>query len=121
MEVLLLIVEPRGQRQTRTPAEGEAAYAAMVAYAQELQAEGRLRGVNSLQGDERGRRVQVRGAPGAAQSRTVDGPFSESKEMIGGYFLLDCETLDEATAIAARCPAAAWATVEVRPVGPCFL
>jgi len=41
--------------------------------------------------------------------------------MIGGYFLLDCATQDEAIAIAAECPAAAWCTVEVREVGPCFL
>ena len=41
--------------------------------------------------------------------------------MIGGYFLVDCASLDEAKALAARCPAAGWATVEVRPVGPCFI
>lgn len=116
MNYLLLVLEPPGQRAERTLPEGEAAYAAMGAFAQELQAQGKLLGVNSLQGDAKGRRVQVRGG----QSRTLDGPFSESKEMIGGYFLVDCETLDEATAIAARCPAAAWATMEVRPIGPCF-
>ena len=39
---------------------------------------------------------------------------------LGGFFLLDCASLDEAVAIAARCPAAEWATVEVREFGPCF-
>ena len=49
-----------------------------------------------------------------------DGPFSESKEMVGGYFLLNCATKAEAIAIAGECPAAQWATVEVRGFGPCF-
>jgi hypothetical protein len=114
---MLLISEPRGQREARTQAEGEAAYAQMLDYAEMLKTAGKLRAVESLQGDGQGRRVQVRNS----QTRAVDGPFSESKEMIGGFFLIDCATLDEATALAARCPAAGWATVEVRPVGPCFI
>ncbi len=116
MNYLLLILEPRGQRAERTLEEGQAAYAHMVAYAEALKAEGRLQGVNSLLGEDQGARVQVRGGG----MRTVDGPFAEAKEMIGGYFLVDCANLEEAKAVAARCPAAAWATVEVRPVGPCF-
>ena len=40
--------------------------------------------------------------------------------MIGGYFILDCKTRDEAVAIAGEVPAAEWATVEVRELGPCF-
>jgi hypothetical protein len=51
----------------------------------------------------------------------VDGPFAEAKEMIGGFFLVDCASREEAVALAARCPAAQWATVEVRSLGPCFL
>lgn len=50
----------------------------------------------------------------------VDGPFAEAKEMVGGIFLLDCKTREEALAIAAQCPAAEWATIEVRALGPCF-
>ena len=57
----------------------------------------------------------------AGQRRLLDGPFAEAKEMVGGYFLLDCATRDEAVAIAAQCPAAAWATVEVRETGPCYM
>ena len=81
-----------------------------------MKTEGRLLGVNSLLGDDQGARVQVR----QGRSRAVDGPFTEAKEMIGGYFLVDCAGLAEACALAARCPAAAWATVEVRAVGPCW-
>ena len=50
----------------------------------------------------------------------IDGPFAEAKEMVGGYFLLTCQSREEAIAIAAECPAAQWATVEVREFGPCF-
>jgi YCII-related domain len=46
--------------------------------------------------------------------------FAEAKEMVGGFFLLDCKTQAEAIAIAAECPAAQWCTVAVREVGPCF-
>jgi hypothetical protein len=49
-----------------------------------------------------------------------DGPFGEAKEFIGGFVLVDCADAAEALALAKRCPAAQWATVEVRPVAPCF-
>lgn len=113
---LLLIKEPHGQRAERSLAEGQAAYDAMLAYAETLKARGVLRGVNSLLGEEQGVQVQVR----AGQARLLDGPFTESKEMIGGYFLVECHSRDEAVALARECPAAAWATVEVRATGPCW-
>ena len=47
---------------------------------------------------------------------TTDGPFAESKEVVGGYYLLDCRDLDEALAFAAKIPDASYGAVEVRPV-----
>ncbi len=117
MNVLMLIHEPHGQRAQRTLAEGQAAYGAMLAFAEELKKAGKLRAVESLAGDDQGVRVQVR----QGRARAVDGPFTEAKEMVGGFFLLECADMAEATAIAERCPAAAWATVEVRPVAPCYM
>ena len=116
MSYMLLIVEPRGQRRTRSEAEGRAVYAQMVGFAEELKSRGVLKAVESLVGDDRGTRVAVRGG----RSVAIDGPFSEAKEMLGGFFLLDVASRDEALAIAAQCPAAQWATVEVRETGPCF-
>lgn len=116
MRYMLLIAEPRGQRLERTPEQGREAFARMQSFAESLKARGVLAGVESLLSDDRGLRVQVRDG----RTRTLDGPFSESKEMIGGFFLVDCASHDEAVAIAAACPAAQWASVEVRPVGPCF-
>jgi len=55
------------------------------------------------------------------ERQLMDGPYAEAKEMIGGFFLLTCESREEALALAAECPAAQWATVEVRELGPCFM
>ena len=49
-------------------------------------------------------------------AETTDGPFAETKEVLGGYYILDCKDLDEALAHAAKIPTAAWGSVEVRPV-----
>lgn len=116
MRYMLLIVEPTGQRAERTRAEGEAAYARMRAFGDELQAEGRLIAVESLAAMSQATRVQVRGG----KRQLLDGPFAEAKEMVGGFYLVDCEGPEEALALAARCPAAEWATVEVRPAAPCY-
>lgn len=116
MKYMLLIIEPTGQRATRTEAEGRAAYAAMQRFGESLQARGKLLAVESLASQRSGVLVQT----GAGRERLIDGPFAEAKEMIGGFYLVDCASLDEAVAIARECPAAGWASVEVRPVAPCF-
>lgn len=116
MHYMLLIVEPPGQRAERGLQAGERAYAEMLRFAEALKARGVLRGVESLASDAKGVRVQVRDG----RASLVDGPFTEAKEMVGGFFLLDCATRAQAVAIAAECPAAAWCTVEVREVGPCW-
>ncbi len=115
MSYMLLIVEPVGQRAERTPAEGEAAYAQMVAWGQQLAGRGQLKASEALA--TAATRVKVRGG----RAQTLDGPFAEAKEMIGGFFLLDVATREEALAIAAQCPAAQWADVEVRELAPCFM
>ena len=116
MSYLLLILEPHGQRAERGPEGGREAYAAMQGFAEGLQARGILQGVNSLASTDGAARLQVRDG----KRRVIDGPFAETKEMIGGYFLIDVATREEALAIAAECPAAQWCTVEVRRVAPCY-
>ena len=116
MPYMLLILEPHGQRQARSEAEGRAGYDRMLEYSATLKARGVLQASQSLRSDTEGVRVQVRGGKRAL----LDGPFSESKEMVGGYFILDVATREEAVAIASEVPAAEWATVEVREFGPCF-
>jgi hypothetical protein len=117
MSYLLLIVEPPNQRIERGEAKGREVYNQMVDFAAGLKERGKLLAVESLASQDDAARVQVRDG----QPKLLDGPFAEAKEMIGGFFLLDCETREEAIAIAQACPAASWCTVEVRKVGPCFL
>jgi hypothetical protein len=117
MSYMLLIVEETGQRATRTRAEGEAVFQRMVDFGNALKSEGVLLGVESLTSQSDGARLKVRGG----KSQVLDGPFAEAKEMIGGFYLLDVATREQALAIAARCPAAEWATIEVRALGPCFM
>jgi hypothetical protein len=117
MPYMLLIQEPVGQRQVRTLADGQAVYDRMLRFAGDLRERGVLRAVESLASQD-GRAARVRVREGRPQ--VIDGPFAEAKEMIGGFFLVDVPTRDEALAIARACPAAEWATVEVREVGPCY-
>lgn len=117
MAYMLLILEDPAQRGTRTREEGEAVFQRMVDFAGELRKQEKLLAVESLAAQSRGARVQVRGG----RAQVLDGPFAEAKEMVGGFYLLDCATREEALAIAARCPAAEWATVEVRETAPCYL
>ncbi|MGY4830649.1 YciI family protein [Sphaerotilaceae bacterium SBD11-9] len=117
MSYLLLIHEPLGQRATRTEAEGREAYAQMLHFGARLKERGLLVASESLKTqDASAARVAVRNG----RAQVLDGPFAEAKEMVGGFFLLSCKTREEALAIAAECPAAAWATVEVRGVAPCY-
>ena len=110
MPYMLLMIEPTEQRLTRTESEGRAVYDRMVRFGESLKDRGLLIASESLSSHASAARVQKRGG----QPKIVDGPFSEAKEMVGGFFLLNCETREEALAIAAGCPAAEWATVEVR-------
>ena len=116
MPYMLLMVEPTGQRRTRTEAEGREVYGRMLKFADDLRARGQLLAVESLASQDRAVRVQVR----EGLTQLTDGPFAEAKEMVGGFFLIDCKTRAEAVAIAQACPAAEWCTVEVRGVGPCY-
>ncbi|MGF6382634.1 hypothetical protein OKW33_005384 [Paraburkholderia atlantica] len=117
MSYMLLIVEPTEQREERGEAAGRDLYDQMVRFSENLKARGKLLAVESLTSQKDAVRVQVRNG----QPKLVDGPFAEAKEMIGGFFLLNCDSREEAVEIAQTCPAAAWCTVEVRKLGPCFI
>jgi hypothetical protein len=76
---------------------------------------GVMAGGNALQSVETATTVSVLGGKGG-EVVTTDGPFAETKEVLGGYYLLDCPDLDQAIAWAARIPGAWLGKVEVRPV-----
>ena len=89
---------------------------AMTSYNEKLVAKGMMKAGGGLGPSARGARVSFsNGKP-----TVMDGPFAEAKELVGGFFLLDCDDEAQAIAIAGQCPAAQWATVEVRELGPCY-
>ncbi|WP_046113021.1 YciI family protein [Aquincola tertiaricarbonis] len=117
MSYLLLIREPLGQRVERGEAAGRQLYDRMLGFAAELQSRGVLLAAESLADmGPNAARIQVR----EGRRTVIDGPFTETKEMVGGIFLIDVATREEALAIAAECPAAQWCTVEVRQTAPCW-
>ncbi|MCR5866075.1 YciI family protein [Aquincola sp. J276] len=117
MSYLLLIREPLGQRAERGEAAGRQLYDRMLGFAAELQSRGVLLAAESLADmGPNAARIQVR----EGRRTVIDGPFTETKEMVGGIFLIDVATREEALAIAAECPAAQWCTVEVRQTAPCW-
>jgi hypothetical protein len=77
-----------------------------------LREAGLLVGVQRLRSVESATSVRVR----SGETEITDGPFAVTKEVLAGYYVLDCADLDEALAQAARLPMARWGTVEVRPV-----
>jgi len=79
---------------------------------QELSAQGKFLGGNQLKPTTTATTVRVR----EGKRVVTDGPFVETKEQLGGYFLVNANDLDEAIAIAARIPSARMGTIEVRPV-----
>jgi hypothetical protein len=115
MAFVLLIIENPEDRRNRPVEEGRPLYDSMVRFSERLAARGVLRAVESLKSDADAVRLGTR----SGKRFTVDGPFAEAKEMVGGFFLIDVPTKEEALRIANECPAAQWATVEVRETGPC--
>ncbi|MBK7060399.1 MAG: dehydrogenase [Rubrivivax sp.] len=116
MPYMLLIVEPLDQRSERGEAAGREAYQQMLDFGSALQQRGVLMNSSALAHSREGVRLQMRDG----RRSVVDGPFAESKEMVGGFFLVDVPTREQALAIAAECPAAHWSTVEVRETGVCY-
>src|ERR687896_213445 len=95
-------------------AEREKVTPALVELHASLREAGLLVGVQRLHSTESATSVRVRDG----ETEIVDGPFAVTKEMLAGYYILDCPDLDEALEHAARLPPARWATIEVRPVMP---
>jgi hypothetical protein len=112
MQYLLMLYSTEGGYSELTRAEQEQAMAAYGAYMEALSKSGCLVGSNRLQPTSTATTVRVQNG----KSQVLDGPFVDSKEQIGGYFLIDVPGLDAAISWAARCPGASHGTVEVRPI-----
>jgi hypothetical protein len=109
MKYLLLIYT---DEQTVSDTEREACYAESKQLIHELKASGQYLGANPLYPVATATSVRVR----SGKRLVTDGPFAETREQLGGYFLVDVQNLDQAIGIAERIPMARKGTVEVRPV-----
>jgi hypothetical protein len=95
-----------------TEDERERCYAESTQLTQELHANGQFLGASPLHSVAMATSVRVRDG----KKLVTDGPFAETREQLGGYFLIDAKDLDEAIAIAARIPTVRKGTVEIRPL-----
>ena len=113
MKYMILIYgnEAAGGPEPGTP-EFDAYFGEYQALTDEVTSAGKLLASEALQPVSTATCVRVR----QGKRETMDGPFAETKEQLGGFYLLDCNDLDEAIAYAARIPDARTGTVEVRPV-----
>jgi hypothetical protein len=112
MQYLMLIyANENNEPQPGTP-EGGALLDAYWKFTGEVQERKLMLGSNALQPVSTATTVRVRDG----KTLTTDGPFAETKEQLGGYYLLDCKDLDEAIAWAAKIPSAKYGSIEIRPV-----
>src|SRR4029077_19832953 len=109
MKYMLLIYGAEG---CWTEDERKACMNESLGICDELAAQGKFLGASPLQSVKTAASVRVRGG----RNLVTDGPFAETAEQLGGYFVLDLADLDEAIAVAARLPPAAKGTVEIRPL-----
>src|SRR2546423_275540 len=109
MKYMLLIY---GDENALTETEREHCYEESLQLVHEIKAKGQYVGASPLYPTSMATSVRIR----EGKRLVTDGPFAETKEQLGGFYLVDADNLDEAIAISSRIPAARWGTVEVRPV-----
>lgn len=106
--MLLVYLDERAINET----ERERCYGESVRLTQELNSSGHYLAAAPLHPTSTATSVRVRDG----KRLVTDGPFAETREQLGGYYLIEAKDLDEAIGIAARIPGAQWGTIEVRPV-----
>ena len=112
MRYILMICTEESAVEALSPSEGEAMMAEYAKFGEEMGKRGVLQGGDRLHSTADATTVQVRNG----EVLTSDGPFAETKEQIGGYYIVDCKDLDEAIEIAGKIPGARVGTIEVRPI-----
>lgn len=109
MKYMLLIY---GDEQALDDTTREACYGESAQVAREIDASGKYLGASPLHPTSAATSVRVR----SGKRVVTDGPFAETREQLGGYYLVDANDLDDAIDIAERIPGARWGTIEIRPV-----
>jgi hypothetical protein len=111
MQYLVLIYSEESSEPV-DPAQIGAVMEEYNAYTQMLRDRGAYVSGEALQPTATATTVRVRDG----QTLTTDGPFAETKEALGGFYLVEAKDLDEALALGAACPGAKWGSIEVRPI-----
>jgi hypothetical protein len=111
MKYMLLIYSEPPEREP-TPEEWAASMPAWVAYGEELRKRGAYIDAAPLANKASATTVRVRDG----QRVVTDGPFAETKEVLGGYYIVEAPSIDGALEAAAMCPGALYGSVEVRPI-----
>lgn len=114
MQYILLIYGVEKYWEDKTEADRQAILAEYGAFTESLAKAGSYRCGEALQGVATATTVRLRDG----QRLTTDGPFAETREQLGGFYLVDAKDLDEALEMASRIPSARWGAVEVRPIWP---
>src|SRR6201997_2229883 len=112
MQYLLMLYASEAGWSNLTKEQQQQGVAAYAAYTEALKKAGVWKGSNRLQPISAATTVRVTDG----KSQVLDGPYIDSKEQLGGYYLIDVPDLDSAISWAARCPGASHGTIEVRPV-----
>ena len=112
MKYMLLVYSNEAGMQSASKAQVDQTLAAYGAYVEALKKAGVAAGSDRLQGTQTATTVRVANG----QTKVLDGPYAETKEQLGGYFIIDVPDLDSALSWAAKCPGASHGIVEVRPV-----
>ena len=112
MQYMLLIYGDQDGWKSRSEEENGQIMQAYMQFTQELQESGSMVAGDALQPTETATTVRVRND----ETLTTDGPFAETKEQLGGYYIVDVGSIDEALEWAAKIPGASHGSVEVRPV-----
>ena len=107
---MLLLYDNPANWQNISPQEMQKALEKYMTWGSRLRKEGVILASHKL-ADDVGKVMR-----GPGQTRVTDGPYSETKEVLGGYYILDCPDIDKALQAAERCPAALTGSIEVRPI-----
>jgi hypothetical protein len=112
MKYLCLIYNDEREMGTVPRADGEKMMAAYMDFTEGIKQSGHYKGGDALQPTTTATTVRVR----QGKVSTTDGPFAETKEQLGGFYMIEARDLNDAIQVAARIPGAATGSVEVRPV-----
>ena len=112
MRYMLLIYDDEAAWADVSEEEGAAEMAKWTAYTEAISAEGIMRGGEALQLTATATTVRVRNG----ETQLTDGPFAETREQLGGFYVLECDTLDQAIEAARRIPSVGRGSVELRPI-----